>query len=163
VYFRRVGAGGLYTDPDRKRWGSATVVTKELGTPALRQDPGFKNLLTTLPTQKVLSGKRTPDAYNIEVVKDAILSHPELSVYLRRVGEDGFYTDLEQRKWGSIRSIAKELGVTSLRKNEEFKKLLTTLPTQKVLSGVKTPDAYDIEVVKRAMLKSPTLSKYLQH
>lgn len=163
AYFRRADEKGFWTDTSGVRWGTASVILREIiGTTELVDNDNFKEILKNIQSQKILSTPHISDAYDIEKVKDAMKSHPELSLYFRVADADGFWKDESGARWGSVWAIVQDLGAGGLNREGDFKKILGGLIGKKIKSGTRTPIAYNIDEVKSAMKGDPKLGAYLR-
>jgi hypothetical protein len=158
AFLNKVDKTGFYTDEEGKRWGSIAAIAKEIS-PGLITNKDFHKLLESLSSIKILSGKITADAYNIEEVREAMHNHPELSAYFRRTDKTVFHTDKDGNRWGSLAAIIREIS-PGLITNRDFHKLIETLPSVKILSGTVMADAYNIEEIKKLILLEPKLVYY---
>ncbi len=81
TYFRKTNEAGTYTDSQGKEWISLGKIFEMIGM-RLYHNKDFVSFIRTLPSLKVLHGPHPVDAYDRDVVKEAILAHPTFKKYL---------------------------------------------------------------------------------
>ncbi len=154
----RADKDGFYVDENGVRWGSQHGIINRILTDISR-NMDFKELISKIPSIKILLGRHLVDAYNFEEVIYLMKNHPEFSAYLRKADKDGFYTDENGVRWSGVYVIGREISA-GLYKNKDFKELISKISSIKIMSGSVTIDAYPFEQVKQEILNSPELSYY---
>ncbi len=162
----RTDSSGYYIDKKtQEKWGSAKSLMKEiLGHVGFYSNPDMQKILLKLESKKIMFSTHPGKGYKFSKFEKAVKEDANLSVFLRRIKDDGFYKDENGKLWGSIEALSRKISgsINTLRRNEHLKKILSGLETKKITSINNIVNGYDLAEVEEAAKKDPNLEYYFR-